>query len=638
VSPRSRSALQLAIRATAVGVVLGLVAAGIVVARSPDLAAAPGKALRFVGPVVCVYLGLAWGAALVLAALGGALRLAGGPGRALVSAPAFWALGALALAHTSLNIVARETDAVDALKTPLRAAMLAAAALALGWSLWRRAEAGPGWLRLERALAWLAPPALLLALAFFASGPAPRGPAREGDLIAPTPRFAAEPEPALAAAAAGPRSRVLVVGLDGASWDRIERGVAAGRLPTFERLVLGGRRAPLGTLYPTHSPLIWNTIATGVPPDEHGIEDFYLTQLPRLDVELLRIPHSLDLLEDALQGIGELRRVPVTSGLRRRKALWNLADEAGLRSAVIGFWASWPPEPLRHGVVVSDHASLARRREWLDRGKTSTLTAGSTTHPRELEAELAPFQRSPDSVTREELARFLPVDDALWREFQAVREFSKEVDLSAFRSSHLNDAFYLAAARRLWDAKRPDLLFVYARAIDELSHFFYEAGVPEAAQLGRSPEEIARYGGVVDRVYEWTDAELAPLVDAVDRDGDAVLIVVSDHGWEREADGGYNHNLRPPGILLVYGAGVCARDCPPLGDATVFDVAPTVLERLRLPISEELRGRPLVEAFDEARPVVRVAAYGRALGRARNVASDVDEALTEKLEALGYVE
>ena len=617
---------------------LGLVAALVTIARSPDLVAAPGKALRFAGPVVCVYVGLAWGAAALLATLGAALRLVGVPARALVSAPAFWALGLLALAHTSLNIVVRETDALDTLKLPLRVTMLSAAALAVAWSLWRRPEVGAGVRRVERALACLAPPAALLALAFFASAPATRGVAREGELIAPTPRFAAEPDPVLAAAAAGPRSRVLVVGLDGASWDRIERGVASGRLPTFERLVLGGRRAPLGTLYPTHSPLIWNTIATGVPPEEHGIEDFYLTQLPRLDVELLRIPHALGLLEDALQGLGELRRVPVTSGLRRRKALWNLADEAGLRSAVIGFWASWPPEPLRHGVVVSDHASLARRREWLDRGKTSTLTTGSTTHPPGLEAELAPLQRSPDSVTREELARFLPVDDALWREFQAVREFSKEVDLSAFRSSHLNDAFYLAAARRLWDAQRPDLLFVYARAIDELSHFFHEAGVPEAARLGRSPEEIARYAGVVDRVYEWTDAELAPLVEAVDRDGDAVLIVVSDHGWEREPDGGYNHNFRPPGILLVYGAGVCAKQCPPLGDATVFDVAPTVLERLRLPLSEELRGRPLVEAFDEARPVIRVAEYGRALGRARNVASDVDEALTEKLEALGYVE
>lgn len=636
--PRTQRTLEIAIRASAVGVVLGTAAAALTIGRSPDLIAAPLKALLFAGPALCVYVGVVWAAVALLAGLGLGLRRVGGPGGVLVSASVVWALGLLALAHTLLNVAARYTDAVDTLKLPLRVAMLTAASAALVWSFARRPEAGRGLRRFERALACVAPLAALLAAGFFAMSPSEREATGSAELIAPTPRFAAEPAPALAAVGTAPRSRVMVVGLDGASWDRIERGVAAGWLPTFERLMLRGRRAPLGTLYPTHSPLIWNTIATGVPPDEHGIEDFYLTQLPRLDVELLRIPQSLGFLEDTLDGLGELRRVPVTSSLRRRKALWNLADEAGLRSAVIGFWASWPPEPLRHGVVVSDHASLARRREWLDRGKTSSLTAGSTTHPPELEAELAPLQRSPDSVTREELGSFLPVDDALWREFQEVREFTKEVDLSAFRSSHLNDAFYFAVARRLWESERPDLLFVYARAIDELSHFFYEAGVPEAAELGRSPEEIARYGSVVDRVYAWTDAKLAPLVAAVDRDPEAVLIVVSDHGWEREPDGSYNHNDRPPGILIVYGAGVCVKDCPPLRDPTVFDVAPSVLERLRLPLSQELRGRPLVEAFVEPHRLVRVARYGRPLDRARNLASDVDRELTEKLEALGYVE
>ena len=59
-------------------------------------------------------------------------------------------------------------------------------------------------------------------------------------------------------------------------------------------------------------------------------------------------------------------------------------------------------------------------------------------------------------------------------------------------------------------------MVVYAKAIDELSHFFYEAGVPEAEELGHSPREIERYRGVMDRVYEWTDRQIAPLVDAVD--------------------------------------------------------------------------------------------------------------------------
>lgn len=637
-SVRSRNLLEIATRATAVGVALGVGAAAATVCRSPDLAAAPGKAFLFAGPVLCLYVVLAWGGAAILALVGRGVALLGAPGGAIVSAPVFWTIAVLVAGHLTLNGALRFTHALDAWKGPLRLAMLATAVLVVTWSLVRRRDTGNRVRRLERALACIAPLGPLLAASFFAQHPLPRAAQEAGAPIAPTPRFEPEPDPALAGAGAGPRPRVLVVGLDGASWDRIERGIASGRLPTFQRLVERGLHAPLETLYPTHSPLIWNTIATGVPPNEHGIEDFYLTQLPRLDVELLRIPRSLDLLEDTFDALGELHRVPVTSSLRRRKAIWNLADEAGLKSAVVGLWASWPPEPLRRGFVVSDHASVVRRQEWLDRGKISRPSAGATTHPAGLAAELASLQRSPGSVTREELSFFLPVDDELWSEFQAIREFSKHDKLSAFRATHLSDAFYFAAARQLWRSEQPDLLFVYAKAIDGLSHFFYEAGVPNAAELGYGPKEIARYKDVVDRIYEWTDSELASLVDAVDRDGNAVLIVLSDHGWEQERDGGYNHSFAPPGILILYGAGVCTGACPPLRDPRVYDVAPSVLERLRLPLSEELRGRPLVEAFAQANPVIRVARYGRPLERARNVASDLDSELTDMLEALGYVE
>jgi hypothetical protein len=447
---------------------------------------------------------------------------------------------------------------------------------------------------------------------------------------------------------------VLLLGLDGASWDRIDRGIRAGSLPTFSRLVAGGVRAPLETVAPTYSPLIWTTIVTGVPPDAHGIRDFYLIQVPRLRLERLRLRRSADWAEEVLDAFGELRRVPVTSSLRRQKAIWNLADEAGMRTAVVGFWATWPPERLKHGSVVSDHTSLARRSEWLDRRRLSDFDE-TTTYPPSLERRLAPLQRSPDSVTREELAEFFPVSDAVWRRFEAARRFSKGVKLSAFRSTHLNDAFYLAAAQMLWDEEKPDLMVVYAKAIDELSHFFYEAGVPEAAALGWSAEEIARFGGTVDRTYAWMDRRIAPLVEAVDRDGRTLLVVVSDHGWAREADGGYNHNEGPPGILILYGAGVCrprdpgatqagedhrpnGRACASPRDPSIYDIAPTVLERLHLPLSEELTGRPLAEAFKRSHETVRVRRYGGPRHAVRAPASAVDRELQEKLEALGYAD
>jgi hypothetical protein len=508
----------------------------------------------------------------------------------------------------------------------------------VAWALARPARGSRLVRGLEAALATTLVPALLGALLYAGRAPSAADPQQTpGGVLALAPRFVPEPAAALAGVHRPGRPRVLLIGIDGASWDRIVRGLAAGRLPTFARLLRAGVSAPLRSIEPTYSPRIWTSMVTGVPPEQHGIEDFYLTQLPRLGIEDLHLRRSLGPMRIALDALGELRFVPVTSSLRRSKALWNLADEAGLRSAVIGLWATWPPERLRSGIVVSDHASVARQREWSDRHKTSEDDPGTTTWPPELARELAPLQRAPDSVDRDELARFVEVDDATWREFESIDAFSKGVPLSAFRSSNLNDEFYAAAALYLWRSRQPDLMIVYLRAVDELSHFFYSAGVPEAAALGWSERDRARFGGVVDRTYAWTDAAIAPLVDDALRSGDTLVAVVSDHGWEKEASGRYDHNHAPPGILLLAGADVCRTDCRPLDAPSIYDVAPTLLERLGLPLSDALVGRPLDEAFDRPRRVVRVAAYGRPESAAHVVASGADPALREKLEALGYL-
>ena len=519
--------------------------------------------------------------------------------------------------------------------------MLIGGALYLIVDTLRVARSSAGMARLEKALAALLVPAVLLTGGYFASGPEPAAqPSVARDLIALAPRFAPE---RVALEPASDRPRVILLGIDGGEWGRIERGIARGGLPTFERLMRGGVRASPATLTPTYSPAIWTSVVTGVPPDVHGIDVFYLFQLPRLGVQQLYIPRGLGVVKQFLNLTGDLKRVPVTSSMRRRKAIWNLADEAGLKSAVVGLWATWPPEPLEHGLLVSDHASLARRYEWLSRRKTSRLTSGTTMYPASLEERFAALQREPSSVTREELGQFIDVDDAVWEEFEQAPAFSKGSDISAFRSSHLNDAFYLSVAEQIWEEDQPDLMIVYIKATDELSHFFYQADMvyrgeaPEGEDFGLSPVELERYGPVIDRIYAWTDQQIARLVELVDSDPNTLLIVVSDHGWEREPDGGYNHNFAPPGILILYGADVCVEGCPPLQQTSIYDVTPTILQQLGLPLSDELAGVPL-PAFRTPRPTTSVAMYGPPLSAGGAVASDIDPELTEKLEALGYLD
>lgn len=613
-------------RGAAAGVVLGAAAAAETLRSTSFLRHGPlGPAFELGSLFVLCFgaIGLGIGLACTAAPRLGGVRV-------------LWPLTALAIAFAAWNEGARHVETLETWRHAGRAA-IALAALAVVARGWRRpAAASPRIRAAEGALAALLLPAAIGA-GLYAARPLPGagGEATAGGVLALAPRFAPEPDGALSAAMDSTRSRVVLIGVDGLSWDRLQRGIEAGRLPTFARLIADGVSGPLRSEQPTYSPRLWTSMLTGVPAGRHGIEDFYLLQLPRLGVESLQLRRSFGPVRFLLERSGELRFVPVTSSLRRHKALWNLADEAGLRSAVVGLWATWPPETLRHGAIVSDHASVARRREWLDRGKASE-SAEVTTWPPSLAERLAPLQREPGSVTREELSEFVTVDDATWDAFQSIAHFSKQERLSAFRSSHLNDAFYARAAATLWSEERPDLLVLYLRAVDELSHFFLEAGVPEAHVLGWSDAEVRRYAGVVDAAYAWTDRTIAPLVAAALGEDDTLVVLVSDHGWEREASGRWNHNEAPPGVLVLTGAGVCRSGCPPL-DASLYDVAPTLLARLGLPLSDELVGRPLDAAFETPRPVRRVAAYGAPRSASRAVVSGADDALREKLEALGYV-
>lgn len=642
-----------AIRALAIGSAFGLLAMIDMIVGTPELRARPWSIVRLAGPVFLATCGAALAGSTVLGLVDVALQRTGTRLR-LTSAAVLWTIAAIVVGHLAVDEMAGVIAEIRPLKMPLRLSLYAIALLVVARAAFARSatrhRTNHACARVEGALALLVVPALF-GLVFFvvsarspgpvdAAGEAVQGVADQGVARpgvssqnasrpgAPAPRFAAEPTLAGAPDPSMParggtrtRPRILLLCLDGLEADRIERGVREGRLPTFARVLRASAGGSLATLRPTFSPRIWTTVVTGVAPARHGIEDFYLYQLPRLDLQRLRLRRSHDIIEEVLDLFGGLERVPVTSAMRRSKTVWNLADEAGLKTAVIGMWATWPPEALTHGFVVSDRASRARTQEWLDRQLVSA-SIEQTTHPPELAARLADLQGDPAAVTRDELAEFLTVDDALWREFVDTRAISKRTPISIFRSSHLNDAFHLRSAERLWNEAELDLCIVYARLIDDLGHFYYD---------------LDQQLDILDRGYDWLDRRIAPLVDAVDADPRALLMITSDHGWSRSRDG-YHHRDAPPGILHVYGNDVRAGST--LADASVYDIAPTILERLSLPLSRELRGRPLGDAFATPRDIHHVDRYqGRlSTSAASTPRSRTDTLEMKRLEELGYTE
>ena len=66
----------------------------------------------------------------------------------------------------------------------------------------------------------------------------------------------------------------VFLGIDGMDPVVTEELLAAGQLPNLERLAGVGHYGPLATINPPQSPVVWSTIATGLSPAGHGIQDF----------------------------------------------------------------------------------------------------------------------------------------------------------------------------------------------------------------------------------------------------------------------------------------------------------------------------------------------------------------------------
>jgi hypothetical protein len=537
--------------------------------------------------------------------------------RVLAAAPA---LGFLALASVSDRGALRE---LVALPGPPRAPWLAtAAAMLAAAGLVALALAPSGRRRLVRSLAAAA---LLAATGALVPEPLPDVPAPLGS--------------AGALRMQGPP--LIVIGIDGADWRLMEPLLARGDLPNLQDLRRRGAFGPLKTLTPTISPPIWTTIATGRSPRAHGVKDFTVRRLLGVDDPLPRLLPlrrlGSNVLLSALERTGALRDALITSAVRRVPAFWNIASFHRSPVAVVGWWASWPAEPV-FGFVVSDRAYY---EELAARGKAAALPP-ALAYPQGLMEELRGRIVLPDQVTIDDVRPLVPdVTEAEFRTMQVRHpspltglRYELTYNLSVFMTTH-RIALELIERGRAAFAGPPDLLVLF-KLVDGSCHtgLKYSDLVPEPP--GVPAEERRLFRDVVAGAYRATDAAVGEILAAT---GDANVVVVSDHGFDFEG-GRFNHDRAPDGILLAAGPAFRAGRVDGLG---VHDVMPLLLQARGLPLAEDLEGRLPTVAFApgflESVPTRSVRTYGRwGTPHAGPGTAAADAAAIERLRALGYLQ
>lgn len=408
--------------------------------------------------------------------------------------------------------------------------------------------------------------------------------------------------------APAPRQRpVLLVGLDAADWRTLDPLIAAGRLPTLARLRSAGRTGTLIAQPPLVSPILWTTIATGRPPEEHGVLDF-------------------------MQDLPDGGQAPVGASSRRVPALWNLFSDAGRGVAVIGWWATWPAETVR-GSIVSDRVAPQ-----LLRHDASGIDARAIA-PAAARERLASLLVRPQDVSDAELRARVPASDAeLTRARESLAQSGRFYDdpLAHLAAVVAGTRSYTAVAEKILREDRPDFLGVYFEAIDTVSHRF---------------TRDARGTAAIAAACEDVDGALRRLAAAAP--ADTWILVVSDHGFASAGAGVAADPAdlagpatawhRPYGIVGAIEARSLIDDRPGAGtrvpDVTPLDVAPTLLHAAGLSVGDRMPGRVVVELLPpEAAP--------RAVTRARlpeggppalDAAAANDPDMVARLRALGYV-
>jgi hypothetical protein len=392
--------------------------------------------------------------------------------------------------------------------------------------------------------------------------------------------------------------KVILVGLDGADWRVIRPMMEKGELPTFTRLVQEGAGGDLEALHDSNSAVIWATMYTGETPERHGILDFYRIQIPGMSSRGIFPVHRTYFkeLSDLVSPLGLTRQIPVDRFSMDGAPLWEVADRAGMSIGVVdGYFYSFPalrpskPESFFLSYGLDEFAKRPSGRFEL------------FAQPKQIFRQVRPL---------------LEGDDFYWQ------------------SAVLLDLL----------GKRPQPRFTnfYTHEPDSVQHFYWKWFQPDR-YFGVTERGLKENGNRIPKVHRDFDRFLDRLLAQVGPE--TVVIVASDHGHSPTIVHSLHtqHRHGPPGILVMRGGPV--KRGLTLQGADVYDLYPTVLYLLGLPVPQDQSGKVLLEALDPGfvnlHPVRTVPTF-RDLGLPPNLPGasrdgTMNQQEIEKLKALGYI-
>lgn len=435
--------------------------------------------------------------------------------------------------------------------------------------------------------------------------------------------------------------KVILFGMDGATWELLHPLIEMGHCPVMERLVKIGVSGRLETIIPTLSPVIWTTIATGMLPNHHGIQHFARFKVPLLG----EIPAKLHWPEHtlmkqsvrSLEKLGFLSSELYTSQMRRVPSFYEIISNFGEAVSVLNWWCSWPIKPLR-GDIISERFSYSIGESILG----SEHHRSAEIFPTTFEGLYRSLVHKPDELDATHASRFMNIKegdiDLMKSEEHKPWFFS---NWFWFRTVYQSDRTYFDIGMILLKKYRTRLFAIYQQSIDVVEHHYWQYIQPEFFPFLKA-DEIEQFRTVIPATYDYEDTLLAQLLDNEEKRS---IIIVSDHGMlptKRLPKSGDHVRGTPAGIFLASGKSIEQNKI--VQNLSVTDVTPFLLVMMGYPVGSDMDGRVptkvFKKAFLKAHPPHFIETYGiktQNNNTSTIATSPTDKDLFKKLKGLGYL-
>jgi predicted AlkP superfamily phosphohydrolase/phosphomutase len=366
---------------------------------------------------------------------------------------------------------------------------------------------------------------------------------------------------------------VVVVGVNGMELDVIRPLLLKGDLPNLGKVIKNGAHGKLRTVNAPNCPRVYSTMFTSTQPEEHGVTGFLVGG------------------------------ITANTNMLKQEPIWSVLSKNGITVGMANVPATFPVMPV-NGYMISGMLTRGKNCEdgVLCAPKLSEVEGGDAVYPAPMKAEL--LKKVGDFYI--DCERMPSAEQLNGRETEVIDAWLKKVQLIRDQQTLLFD--YLLANHPA------DFTWLVQSCEDRTGHWLYPIA---PYNVGYNPKLNSVRADAFPNQYIAFDKVLGTILKHVD--DNTYVFIVSDHGIkplrEFEETNPHAHmdheKTTPviakhdfadgddvPGSFFAMGPGI-KHGLRLMGfEASVYDIAPTILHIYRVEPPKQMRGHVLDEIFE----------------------------------------